>query len=333
MPDSESNRNKPAAYSREVDAETAGQRLDNFLLACLKGVPRSHVYRLIRSGQVRVNSGRSAPSYKLRAGDHVRVPPVTQAAKIRPAPAAGASLDWLERRIVFEDARLLVLDKPAGLAVHGGSGLQLGCIEALRSLRPQAKSLELVHRLDRATSGCLLVAKRRSALRMLHAVLREGGMEKRYLALVKGLWEHGAIEVEAPLSARRREGEVRVRVDETGKLARSRFRRVDAFGRTASLVEVVLLTGRTHQIRVHAAHVNHPLAGDDRYGDKAFNKAMRAFGLERMFLHAHSVAFTWPDTGQEFAISVPLPEELAAVLDALAAASSSSTSSSSSSSV
>ncbi|HEU4619142.1 MAG TPA: RluA family pseudouridine synthase [Gammaproteobacteria bacterium] len=304
--------------TEEIDRELAGQRLDNYLLGRLKGVPRSHVYRLIRSGQVRVNSGRTTPSYKLRAGDRVRVPPVARLGS-RAEPPAAEGLGWLERRILFEDAALLVLDKPAGLAVHGGSGVSLGCIEALRALRPQAKSLELVHRLDRATSGCLLVAKRRSALRQLHAVLREGGMDKRYLALVRGALREGTVEVDAPLAPSRREGEVRVRVDEEGKLARSRFRRVEAYGSIASLVEVRLFTGRTHQIRVHAAHLGHPLAGDDRYGDRAFNKEMRRYGLERMFLHAHSVAFAWPDTGRDFAVSAPLPEELKAVLDALAA--------------
>jgi 23S rRNA pseudouridine955/2504/2580 synthase len=314
------NRPKSGAVTEEIDGELAGQRLDNFLLGRLKGVPRSHVYRLIRSGQVRVNSGRTTPSYKLRAGDRVRVPPVARAEAL-PAAVAPGGLDWLERRIIYEDARLLVLDKPAGLAVHGGSGVALGCIEALRVLRPDAKSLELVHRLDRATSGCLLVAKRRSALRQLHAALREGGLDKRYLALVKGLWERGSREVDLPLAARRREGEVRVRVDEAeGKLARSRFRRVEAFGALASLVEVQLLTGRTHQIRVHAAHLGHPLAGDERYGDERFNAAMRELGLGRMFLHAHSLAFAWPDTGQDFAVSAPLPDELKAVLDALTAA-------------
>jgi 23S rRNA pseudouridine955/2504/2580 synthase len=269
---------------------------------------------------VRVNSGRSTPSYKLRAGDRVRVPPVARP-DAAPAAVAPGGFDWLERRIIYEDGRLLVLDKPAGLAVHGGSGVALGCIEALRALRPQAKSLELVHRLDRATSGCLLVAKRRSALRLLHAVLREGGMDKRYLALVKGLWEHGSRDIDAPLPARRRECEVPVRGDvEAGKRARSRFKRIEAFRSLASLVEVRLLTGRTHQIRVHAAHLGHPLAGDDRYGDPGFDETMRAYGLGRMFLHAHSLAFVWPDTGQDFAVSAPLPDDLKAVLDALAAA-------------
>lgn len=306
---------KRTVEHREVDAEFEGQRLDNFLLACLKGVPRSHVYRLIRSGQVRVNSGRTAPSYRLRAGDRVRVPPVARSGP--PAPPAPEAVEWLRDRIIHEDARLLVVDKPAGLAVHGGSGVQLGCIEALRVLRPELRTLELVHRLDRGTSGCLLVAKRRSVLRTLHAALREGRVEKRYLALVRGLWEHGDVEIDAPLASRRRAGEVLVRVDETGKEARSRFRRVDAFGPTASLVEVSISTGRTHQIRVHAAHAGHPIAGDDRYGDSQFNEAMTAHGLRRMFLHAAAVSFEWPDGGGPFAVSAPLPDELRGVLQAL----------------
>ena len=314
---SAAERGKRAVELREIDAELAGQRLDNFLIAYVKGVPRSHVYRLIRSGQVRVNSGRAAPSYRLRAGDRVRVPPVGRSAAV-PARAAPEAVAWLADRIIYEDARLLVVDKPAGLAVHGGSGVNLGCIEALRVLRPELRTLELVHRLDRGTSGCLLVAKRRSVLRDLHAVLREGGMEKRYLALVRGIWEHGDVEIDAPLTARRRrQGEVVVRVDEAGKAASSRFRRVDAFGTLASLVEVSIATGRTHQIRVHAAHAGHPIAGDERYGDPAFNDAMQAYGLRRMFLHASAVAFDWPDSGEPFAVSAPLPAELKDVLQAL----------------
>ena len=306
---------KPAVEHREVGAEFEGQRLDNFLLACLKGVPRSHVYRLIRSGQVRVNSGRASPRYRLRAGDRVRVPPVARSAPA--APPAPAAVQWLRDRIIYEDQRLLVVDKPAGLAVHGGSGVQLGCIEALRVLRPELTTLELVHRLDRGTSGCLLVAKRRSVLRELHGLLREGAMEKRYLALVRGLWEHGDVTIDAPLSSRRRGGEVIVRVDEAGNPAASRFRRVDAFGSVASLVEVSIATGRTHQIRVHAVHAGHPIAGDDRYGDPDFNETMAGYGLRRMFLHAAAVSFDWPGTGTPFAVSAPLPEELKTVLQAL----------------
>jgi 23S rRNA pseudouridine955/2504/2580 synthase len=301
---------------QEIDAERAGQRLDNYLLGELKGVPRAHVYRLIRSGQVRVNSGRTRPSYRLQAGDRVRVPPVGQ----KPAAAPVATpdrLDWLAERVIHEDARILVIDKPAGLAVHGGSSISLGCIEALRLLRPTSKDLELAHRLDRGTSGCLLLAKRRSTLRVLHALLREGRVDKRYLALVKGRWAEGNTEIDAPLVTRRVGGEARVKVDPSGKEARSTFRIADRFGKTATLLEVSIDTGRTHQIRVHAAHAGHPVAGDERYGDEDFNDYLKSFGLTRMFLHAHSLSFDWPDSGEPFSASAPLPDDLRAVLTAL----------------
>jgi 23S rRNA pseudouridine955/2504/2580 synthase len=307
---------KSAVRQLSIDAELAGQRLDNYLLAALRSVPRSHVYRLIRSGQVRVNSGRVPPSYRLKTGDRVRVPPVASAETAAVA-FAGDKLAWLSERIVYEDERLLVLDKPAGLAVHGGSGVSLGCIEALRALRPRDKDLELAHRLDRATSGCLLVAKRRSALRTLHALLREGAVDKRYLALVKGLWPAGTTDVDAPLRTRRTAAEHHVQVDAQGKLARTSFRLLDRFGARASFVEAAIATGRTHQIRVHAAHLGHPVAGDERYGDRRFNETLADLGLRRMFLHAHSVAFRWPDTDEEFLVSVPLPPELANLLTAL----------------
>ena len=301
---------------QEIDAERAGQRLDNYLLGALKGVPRSHVYRLIRSGQVRVNSGRSSPSYRLQAGDRVRVPPVG----VRPAAAPLATpdrFDWLGERIIYEDSRVLVVDKPAGLAVHGGSSISLGCIEALRLLRPTSKDLELAHRLDRGTSGCLLLAKRRSTLRVLHELLREGQVEKRYLTLVKGRWADDNKEIDAPLVTRRVGGEARVKVDPSGKEARSTFRTLDRFGKTATLLEVSIDTGRTHQIRVHAAHAGHPVAGDERYGDKDCNDYMKSFGLQRMFLHAHSLSFDWPESGEPFSVSAPLPDDLKAVLTAL----------------
>lgn len=301
---------------REVDDERAGQRLDNFLLTELKGVPRSHVYRLIRSGQVRVNSGRTTPSYRLRAGDRVRVPPVSTR-PTAPATATPENLDWLAARILYEDGRILVIDKPAGLAAHGGSNVSLGCIEALRLLRPEAKDLELAHRLDRGTSGLLLLAKRRSALRALHALLREGRVDKRYLVLVKGRWPEDATTVDAPLVTRRVGGEARVKVDPEGKEAQSRFAVLERYGKTATLLEVRIATGRTHQIRVHAEHVGHPVAGDDRYGDKDFNQYIRSFGLQRMFLHAHSLEFEWPDTGESAHFSAPLPDELRSVLSAL----------------
>lgn len=302
-----------------VEPGSAGQRLDNFLLRSLKGVPRSHVYRLIRSGQVRVNSGRVKPDYRLERGDKVRVPPVAA----KPAAASVAKtggLDWLEHRIVFEDERLIVLDKPAGLAVHGGSGVSMGCIEALRALRPNARELELAHRLDRETSGVLLVAKRRSTLRTLHALLREGAVEKRYLTLVKGRWRHGAVEVEAPLHKRGGgQGEARVTVDPSGKRARSAFELREAFGARASLLEVEIATGRTHQIRVHAAHLGHPVAGDERYGDPDFNERMHELGLHRMFLHARALRFVWPDSVESFAIDAPLPADLESLLSVLRA--------------
>jgi 23S rRNA pseudouridine955/2504/2580 synthase len=293
----------------EIDEDTAGQRLDNYLMNRLKGVPRSHVYQLIRSGQVRVNSGRVRPRYRLQTGDSVRVPPVRR----RAAPAiadAGQGLAWLAERIVFEDDRLLVVDKPAGLAVHGGSGLDFGLIEGLRSLRPGLETLELVHRLDRATSGCIMVAKRRSALRRLHALLREGSVTKRYLALVAGRWEHGEVEIDTPLAVSRDGSAARVRPDASGKAALSVFRLVNQYGDLASLVEVEIRTGRTHQIRVHAAEAGHPVAGDDRYGDRDFNSTCETLGLRRMFLHAQLIEFVWPDSGEEFIVSTPLPDEL-----------------------
>jgi 23S rRNA pseudouridine955/2504/2580 synthase len=306
----------PAVRHQDIDVETAGQRLDNYLLGELKGVPRSHVYRLIRSGQVRVNSGRATPSYRLQAGDRVRVPPVG----VRPPATAVATpdrLDWLAERIIYEDARVLVIDKPAGLAVHGGSGISLGCIEALRLLRPESKDLELAHRLDRGTSGCLLLAKRRSTLRVLHELLREGRVDKRYLTLVKGRWPEDVSAIDAALVTRRVGGEARVKVDPSGKEARSTFRVLDRFGKTASLLEVTIDTGRTHQIRVHAAHAGHPVAGDERYGDADFDAYLKSFGLQRMFLHAHALSFEWPETGEPFNASAPLPEDLKTVLTAI----------------
>jgi len=316
MPDPPQKPPRPAAYTQEVDSEAVGQRLDNFLLRILKGVPRSHVYHLIRSGQVRVNSGRVRASYRVRVGDRVRIPPVSQR---QPLPAAIPKdrVQWLAERILYENSRILVLDKPSGMPVHGGSGVSFGCIEAVRSLRPALRSADLVHRLDRGTSGCLLIAKRRSALRLLHRLFREGSVEKRYLALLRGAWQHGQVQIDLPLSIQRREGESHVRVDRSGYAARSRFRLVETYRSLASLVEVTIETGRTHQIRVHAGHSGHPVAGDERYGDEEFNTLLGEMGLHRLFLHAHAIGFTWPDSEQPFSVSTPLPEELSAVLEAL----------------
>ena len=303
----------------EVSPDEAGQRLDNYVHRRLAGVPRSRIYRVIRKGEVRVNGRRAGPETRLREHDRIRIPPVRVLSDALPARPAAALCEQVARAIIYEDERLLVLDKPAGIAVHGGSGVSFGVIEALRALRP-GESLELAHRLDRDTSGCLLIARQGSALRTLHALLREGACEKRYLALVKGRWELGAKRIDVALRTDTRVGGERtVRAGASGKPAVSEFRPVQFYGRTATLMEVMLRTGRTHQIRVHAQHAGHAVAGDEKYGDAAFNSELRALGLRRMFLHAHSVSFTWPQ-GAEFSINTPLPPELAAVLDALSAA-------------
>jgi 23S rRNA pseudouridine955/2504/2580 synthase len=307
-----------SAYTTEVPARSTDQRLDNYLLRVLKGVPRAHVYRLIRSGQVRVNSGRVDASYRLKAGDRVRVPPVTMSPK-PPLKVDDDGFKWLEKRILHEDDRILVLDKPAGLAVHGGSGVSIGCIEALRCLRPKDSEMDLVHRLDRGTSGCLLVAKRRSTLRALHRLLREGGMEKRYLALLKGVWVDGDLEVRLPLSKDSERGAAVVKVDAAGKVAVTRFHLLETYAAGTTLMELAIPTGRTHQIRVHAAHLGYPIAGDPRYGDTAFNIQLREeVGLQRMFLHAHALSFKWPSDAETFTVSAPLPDDLELVQRLLA---------------
>jgi 23S rRNA pseudouridine955/2504/2580 synthase len=309
---------RPKVQQIEVGERGAGQRLDNFLGRLLKDVPKTHLFRVIRKGEVRVNGKRAKADTRLLATDIVRVPPVRVGAAAPPRRAPTGMVKDIVDAIIHEDPRLLVINKPAGVAVHGGSGISFGVIEALRAARPD-EELELVHRIDRETSGILLVARKASALRSLHALMREGQVEKRYLALVRGKWELGRKRIDAPLRTDIRvSGERTVKVHETGKEAASVFKPVQFFGRKASLVEVELETGRTHQIRVHAAHAGYPLAGDDKYGEEAFNEAMKALGLTRMFLHAHQVSFTWPETGVEFSVNAPLPDELKAVLDALA---------------
>ncbi len=306
----------------QVTAEDAGTRLDNFLVRQLGDVPRARVYRLLRKGEARVNKRRARGDQRLVAGDIVRIPPVRPGDEV-PAPAAprvaSPSLQKLVLdSIVYEDADLIVCNKPPGLAVHGGSATHFGLIEALRSARPDAPDLELVHRLDRETSGCLLVAKRRSVLRDLHAQLREGRTEKRYLALLCGKWNLGTKRIEAALDTDlRRHGERHVGVSAHGRKAVSTFKPVQFFGNLATLVEVGIDTGRTHQIRVHAAYAGHPVAGDDKYGDRTFNEVLRGYGLHRMFLHASSIGFTRPGTLEPRQASAPLPEELSAVIDQL----------------
>jgi 23S rRNA pseudouridine955/2504/2580 synthase len=314
---------RSTVQQHQVAAEDAGVRLDKALARLLPAVPRTRIFRLIRKGEVRVNGKRSTAEYRVAAGDTIRVPPVREQSETAHVVATGgvprvppALMARVNAAIVHEDERLLVLDKPAGLAVHGGSGLTYGVIEALRAARPQ-ETLELAHRLDRDTSGILLVSRKPAALRALHELLREGRVEKSYLALVVGRWELGRKLIDVPLQTDARVGGERtVRVGEGGKSARTRFRLVQQFGARASLVEATLETGRTHQIRVHAAYCRHPVAGDVKYGDAAANAALRELGLQRMFLHAHSISFDWPQGGQ-VSISAPLPAELKAVLDAL----------------
>jgi len=294
----------------QVDEGSAGQRIDNFLLRVCKGVPKSHVYRILRSGEVRVNGGRVSPTYKLAEGDDVRIPPVRTAAPAMPAAVPlGQPLP-----VAFEDEALLVVDKPAGLAVHGGSGVSFGVIEQLRRQRPDARFLELAHRLDRETSGLLIVAKKRTALTVLHDMMREGRVEKRYLTLVAGRWMNPLQHIKASLHKYLTpEGERRVSVNREGKPAHS-IVRLQRRWQSASLVEVELKTGRTHQIRVHLTHQGFPLCGDDKYGDFALNKRLEKVGLKRMFLHAASLCFRHPLTDREIALESPLPDELAGYL-------------------
>jgi 23S rRNA pseudouridine955/2504/2580 synthase len=295
----------------EVGDDAAGQRIDNFLTRLLKGVPKSHVYRILRSGEVRLNGKRVGPDARLTRGDLVRVPPVRIAEPARTGPAPPR-----EPAIVFEDDHLLVVDKPAGLAVHGGSGLSHGLIESLRAARPHQPFLELAHRLDRDTSGLLLVAKRRPALVALHAMLREGTIDKRYELLVRGRWRDEKRTVRLALHKfATREGERRVRVDEgIGREAVTTFRRLRTWRSVdppLALLEAELLTGRTHQIRVHLAHLGFPLAGDDKYGDFAWNRELARHGLKRMFLHAARLALAHPVTLAPLRLESPLPPDLA----------------------
>jgi 23S rRNA pseudouridine955/2504/2580 synthase len=296
---------KARATLLEVGEESAEQRIDNFLLRRLKGVPKSHVYRVLRSGEVRVNSGRVKPDYRLRPGDRVRVPPVRIASpqqKQAPRP--------LDLPVVYEDDALLVIDKPSGVAVHGGSGVSYGVIESLRAERPRAKLLELAHRLDRDTSGLLIVAKKRSALVALHRMLREGEVEKVYVALVQGRWMGGPRELRERLHKFvTAGGERRVAVHEGGQAAATRVKPIAATAE-CSLLELRLLTGRTHQIRVHLAHAGHPVVGDDKYGDFELNREMAKRGLRRLQLHARRLAFAHPATGAALALAAQLPQDM-----------------------
>lgn len=301
----------------EVEADAVGRRLDNFLISALKGLPRTRVYRMIRSGEVRVNKGRSKPSYHLAAGDVIRIPPVRGLEPNAEPFINPGRADWLNACVIFEDDCLLVLNKPSGLAVHGGSGVSLGAIELLRAARPDCRYLELVHRLDRDTSGCLLVAKKRSSLRELHAQFRDGQVDKIYYALLTGQWKGGNREVALPLMTEHREGgERHVRTGADGKPAVTRFfpqKRYD----DAVFMQVELLTGRTHQIRVHAAAIGYPVAGDERYGSGSAPPA----GLRRLFLHAGRLGFKHPGSGEVVTVDAPLDADLQSVLARLDAGS------------
>jgi len=307
-----------------ITEDEQGQRLDNFLLKICKGVPKSHVYRIVRSGEVRVNSKRADASYRLQIGDVLRLPPIRVAQRAEEI-VAGAEIK-AELPILYEDEAMLVVDKPSGIAVHGGSGVSFGVIEALRRQRPQARFLELAHRLDRETSGVLLVGKKRSALTALHDMFREGGLggsgrgaDKRYLVLVKGRWMDPVRNVKLPLLKYLLDsGERRVRVAEDGKASHTVFRLV-ARWEHFSLLEAELKSGRTHQIRVHLAHLGYPIAGDEKYGDFALNKALPREGLKRMFLHAWKMRLPHPTGGAELALEAPLPAVLRGFLQHISA--------------
>ena len=301
----------------EIDEKSAGQRLDNFLIKVLKGVPRSLVYRILRKGEVRVNKKRAKPLQKLRMGDSVRIPPVRlEKMDNSPSPSQGLQA-LLSKSIVYEDEQILVINKPSGLAVHGGSGLSTGLIESLRLMEVGKGFLELVHRLDRETSGCLMLAKKRSALVAMHALLRAGKIQKTYKSLVVGRWPRALTTIDAPLQKNTlSSGERMVRVEEAGKQAITHFRVAKEFA-TATLLDVDLDTGRTHQIRVHAQLANHPVMGDSKYGSKQSQQQAKALGLKRLFLHASRLEFVHPTSDKPIRVESPLPEELNAVLKGL----------------
>jgi len=299
-----------------VDSDHIGQRLDNFLLARLKGLPKSHLYRVIRKGEVRVNKGRIKPDYRLQEGDIVRIPPLRLSAPKTDTPSEHLQ-KLITNTILYEDDGLLIINKPSGMAVHGGSGINFGVIETIRALRPQAKFLELVHRLDRDTSGCLLIAKKSSVLKELHELLRTGDIQKCYLALVQGYWPKHLHEVDAPLKKNiLQSGERMVFVQNDGKQSLTEFNVVQRFSEV-TLIQAKPKTGRTHQIRVHAQHAEHPVVGDEKYGEKKFNKHMRKLGCKRLFLHASQLIFTLPTSGKDISVKAELPEDLQKFLDKL----------------
>ena len=297
----------------EVSEDYAGQRLDNFLMRELKGVPKTRIYKALRKGEVRVNKGRVKGDYRLIEGDQVRIPPLRVAERTAPSSVPARWSGLLEQNLVYEDDGLWVLNKPSGLAVHGGSGLSVGLIECLRLIKPEMRYMELVHRLDRDTSGCIMIAKKSPVLKELHKLLREDKVDKRYLALVVGRWSPRRTFVEAPLQKNTlKSGERLVRVDRDGKAARTEFRVVERLG-DATLVEAKPITGRTHQIRVHALHAGHPILGDDKYGDRDANRWAAEHGLQRLFLHAASLQLKLP-MQDRLSVSAPLDDKLEKIL-------------------
>lgn len=295
-----------------IEADRAGQRLDNFLIGHLKGVPKSRIYRIIRSGEVRVNKGRAKQNTRLEAGDLVRIPPVRTAQDRETPPVSRELAERLARALVYEDDELLIYNKPAGMAVHGGSGISLGLIETLRALRPEEKGLELVHRLDRDTSGLIMVARRRPFLRQLQKLMQQGGVTKRYRLLCRG-FRGAERRIEAPLNKTMKGSERVVRVSREGKPSATDFRLLERFGDLA-LVEATLDTGRTHQIRVHARYGGFPLVGDPKYGDESLNERFAAQGVRRLCLHAHTLIFRHPTTGRKVQVEAPLDEAFEAAL-------------------
>lgn len=309
------NSQNPKVKFIEIFEENSGQRIDNFLITQLKGVPKTRIYRIIRKGEVRVNKGRIDNKYRLKPGDIVRIPPVRVAIRNDDVILQPTLKLSLENDIIYEDDVMIVLNKPSGFAVHGGSGISSGVIEALRAIRPDNRFLELAHRIDKATSGCLLVAKKRSSLKALHDIFRDNKVKKTYLALLVGQWERKSMLVTAPLlRSTGKGGERNVKVSRAGKFAETSFRRIQKY-KDLTLVQASPKTGRTHQIRVHAAWLGHPIVGDERYGDEEVNRRLKDRGFKRLFLHAEQLQFAHPVTNEMMHFTAPLPDELQSQLD------------------
>jgi 23S rRNA pseudouridine955/2504/2580 synthase len=302
-----------------IEPDYTDQRIDNFLVTKLKGVPKTRIYRILRKGEVRVNKKRVQPSYRLQAGDQVRLPPMQLEERAVPEAPSHSLMEVLASRILYEDKNLFIINKPSGIPVHGGSKVKIGIVEALRCMYPKLPHLELAHRLDADTSGCLVLAKKRGVLKELHALLREGKMTKIYLALTKGQWKPDELRVDAALQKNHlSSGERIVRVNKEGKLALTVFKTMQSFpNANASLVEATLYTGRTHQIRVHAQYRGHPIACDEKYGDREFSKDMRQHGLKRLFLHAKLIEFHLASTGQDIKVTAPMDDELTGCIKSL----------------